>query len=373
MFNWLIKEQLSTRQIVKRLNTLKIPTRTQNNSVWHPSSVRHILRNQIYTGKGYYNKTKREILNKISQSPLMVHRSVELRVQRPKEEWVAITAPAIIDEQTFQKAQYQLKLNEKNAFRCYRPDSHRYLLRTLVSCAVCGLSMTALRQKSGQKEYFYYQCTGKNPLTVGREKRCLSKRAHSQELDNVVWISIQSLIEKPQSIQKEYQLWQKAQYHQKGVFEEQLQSIQKSVKQLRQQEKRLIDAYQEAIITLEDLSIRKKQIHERLEALAQEQKQLILEQKATIKWDILIENIQQFKKIIAKNLNKLPFTERQAICKLLIEKVVVYPDGKIDIHHILPFEEKPIENNQKKKVLHNNFYLLRLSHVDGWMVEWMNG
>lgn len=46
-FHWLIQEQLTTRQIVKRLNALKIPTRTGQNPVWHAASVRWMLSNPI--------------------------------------------------------------------------------------------------------------------------------------------------------------------------------------------------------------------------------------------------------------------------------------------------------------------------------------
>src|SRR6266446_904742 len=58
IFGWLLHEQLTTRQIVKRLNVQHIPTRTGQNQVWHAASVRSILTNVIYTGHGYYNKTK---------------------------------------------------------------------------------------------------------------------------------------------------------------------------------------------------------------------------------------------------------------------------------------------------------------------------
>src|SRR5262245_64944195 len=58
MFRWLIQEQLTTRQIVKRLNALRVPTRTGQNSVWHAASVRCMLSNSIYTAQGLYNRTK---------------------------------------------------------------------------------------------------------------------------------------------------------------------------------------------------------------------------------------------------------------------------------------------------------------------------
>jgi len=53
MFHWLIQEPLTTRQMVKRLNALQIPTRTGQNPVWHVASVRCMLSNPLYTGQGY--------------------------------------------------------------------------------------------------------------------------------------------------------------------------------------------------------------------------------------------------------------------------------------------------------------------------------
>ena len=44
IFGWLLHEQLTTRQIVKRLNAQHIPTRPGRNQVWHAASVRSISR-----------------------------------------------------------------------------------------------------------------------------------------------------------------------------------------------------------------------------------------------------------------------------------------------------------------------------------------
>ena len=56
IFGWLLHEQLTTRQLVKRLNAQHIPTRTGQNQVWHAASVRSILTKVIYTGHGYDNR-----------------------------------------------------------------------------------------------------------------------------------------------------------------------------------------------------------------------------------------------------------------------------------------------------------------------------
>jgi site-specific DNA recombinase len=363
MFQWLITEQLSTRQIVKRLNQLKIPTNTQRNSVWQPSSVRSILTNFIYTGRGYYNKTKRGVALKESVGLLQVHKEVEVKEWRPREEWIVVTAPPIIDQETFEKAQEQLKRNREKAFRSYQVNSGRYLLKRLVCCGKCGLRMAAHHQKSGSREYLYYVCPGKDPLTIGRRERCPSKRLRANCLDEVVWESIQELIQKPQVIIKEYELWQEMQQNQGGAFSEQLQRMEAQAKNLQKQQQRLIDAYQQEVIILKELSRRKEQIQQRLKALATQRKEVVSQQKASIKWNVLVENIEEFKKLLGKNLHELSFQERQAIAQLLVEKVIIHLDGKVEIYHILPFEEKPVADEQKKKVMGKDFYLLRSTRL----------
>jgi hypothetical protein len=45
---------------------------------------------------------------------------------------------------------------------------------------------------------------------------------------------------------------------------------------------------------------------------------------------------------------KCAFEDRQAVVQLLVEKVVVHPNGAVEVHHVLPFEEQPVVADQKK-------------------------
>src|SRR5262249_35109097 len=86
MFRWLIEEQLTTRQIVKRLNALKIPTRTgQNPVVGHchcASTIRgqfrrcttHQSRYNARVGRLFAPCIVREMLSRITSDPLQCAR-----------------------------------------------------------------------------------------------------------------------------------------------------------------------------------------------------------------------------------------------------------------------------------------------------------
>ena len=50
--------------------------------------------------------------------------------------------------------------------------------------------------------------------------------------------------------------------------------------------------------------------------------------------------------------------------QLLVEKVVVHPDGAVAVHHVLPFEEPPVVADQEKKGTPGEFYVLRLKQLN---------
>jgi len=367
MFQWLLQEQLTTRQIVKRLNTLKIPTRTEQNVVWHAASVRSILTNPIYTGDGFYNKTKTGVPRKDTRRKFGPRKDNYAQETRPKAEWVPITAPALISPDTFAKAQDQLQRNQAKARRAYQPTSQRYLLRTLVRCGHCQLHMQATRQRSVCKryEYLYYQCAGKDPVTVGRAQRCSARLVRADRLDALVWTLVRELLQQPQAILQEYALWQHVQQGQQGQFQDQLNRVTTQQRNLERQLQRLIDAYQQEVLTLHDLATRRAQITQRLQGLAQERTQIEQQRDTTVKWEQIAQNIEHFHALLGNNIDRLDFVDRQAVVQLLVEKVVVSRDGAVEVHHVLPFEEQPVAADPKKKAVPAEFYVLRLQQLHG--------
>jgi site-specific DNA recombinase len=56
LYDWLLVEGLSVRQITKRLREQGVPP--PQAACWHPATVRNLLRNPTYGGTAYYNKTR---------------------------------------------------------------------------------------------------------------------------------------------------------------------------------------------------------------------------------------------------------------------------------------------------------------------------
>ena len=149
IFDWYLNEQLKGPAIAKRLEQEGLASRSKF-SKWWTSSVYAILKNETYTGTAYMYKTKAVEPRKYAKVERYRQRQKSSKADRPREDWLAVAVPAIIDKATWQKAQEQLKRNALSSPRNNKKNS--YMLRGLVVCGLCG-SMAPGNVSNG---YTYY-------------------------------------------------------------------------------------------------------------------------------------------------------------------------------------------------------------------------
>ena len=368
IYRALVEEQLSCRQITKRLNAAKTPTPTGKNSVWQPATVRNILTNRAYAGQARYNYRQPVIpqYRKTEEHQLQYLKTG--RSYRSESEWVWSEAPALISVELFDKAQRQLQRNAATARKMYQPASRRYLLRTLVKCGECGLGMVCIRQLSVCKkyQYLYYECKGHSPLSVGRTTKCNAKLVRADRLDEMVWHALDQLLHNPSVIPQLHQTWAEAkQQNLSGLEAQQAQLVQRR-QRIERQDQRLLDAYQAEIINLPELQTRRQKLAAELHQIAQDSRQLAQTRQQSVHWQQVIDNTETFRQLLGENLAQLAFEERQAIAQCLISKVIVTGEA-VDIHFVLPFEATPQVSPRVTKEPEGtpgHFYRLRLAHFD---------
>jgi site-specific DNA recombinase len=369
IYRALVAEQLSCRQITKRLNAAKTLTPTGKNTVWQPATVGAILTNRVYAGQARYNY-RQHVIPRYRKTE--EHHLQELKTgrrYRAESEWVWSDAPAIISVELFDKAQRQLRRNVATARKMYQPASRRYLLRTLVKCGECGLGMVCIRQLSVCKkyEYLYYECKGHSPLSVGRTTRCSAKLVRADRLDAVVWHALCQLLHNPHLIPQLHQTWAEAKQHTlSGLKAQQAQLVQRR-QRIERQDQRLLDAYQAEILNLQELQTRRQKLAAELHQIAQASHQLAQTRQQSVHWQQVMDNTATFRQLLGTNLAQLSFEERQTIAQCLISKVIVTGEA-VDIQFVLPFASTPQVSPRLTKEPEGtpgHFYRLRLAHLDG--------
>jgi site-specific DNA recombinase len=365
IYRALVEEQLSCRQITKRLNASQTPTPTGKNAVWQPATVRNILTNRVYAGQARYNYRQPVIPQYRKAEEHQLRHLKTGRSYRAASEWVLSEAPAIITIELFDKAQLQLQRNAAAARKMYQPTSSRYLLRTRVKCGACGLGMVCIRQHSVCKkyQYLYYECKGRSPLSVGRLTRCEAKRVRADRLDEVVWQALCQLLRNPTMIPQLHQTWAEAKRQDLSALEAQQAQLLQRRQRIERQDQRLLDAYQAEIINLRELQTRRQKLAGELQQIEQENRQLAQTRHHSVHWQQVMEHTETFRQLLGENLEQLSFEERQTIAQCLLHKVVVTGEA-VDIQFVLPFESTPQvaqRLTQESEGTPGHFYRLRLA------------
>src|ERR1700724_1867742 len=79
-------------------------------------------------------------------------------VDRPREEWLEIPVPAIVDQDTFARVRQRLEDNKRFAARNTKVPS---LLQGLAACSACGYACyRGHTTTSAGNKIFYYRCIG---------------------------------------------------------------------------------------------------------------------------------------------------------------------------------------------------------------------
>jgi len=191
IYRWVIDEALSARAIARRLNEQGVRPRRAKR--WTQSIVYQVLTNPAYAGMATYNR-RESVEPKRPRNPGVYRKHAKSSSRyRPRDQWLSIPIPAIVDEKIQESVREQLA---KNHIFAGRNVQHDYLLRGLVVCGECGLRMESqhMFRKDRSYEYFYYGCRH-DPLGSPREERCRARRVRAEHLDGVVWDAVVAWIQ----------------------------------------------------------------------------------------------------------------------------------------------------------------------------------
>jgi site-specific DNA recombinase len=339
LYRWLIEERLTVRQILKRLNFGPWYPRSGRHP-WSPSVVHHILADPVYTGTAYANRYRYVPPQKPRHPRGPRAQEASCRQLKPRDEWIPIPVPALIDQATFEQAQAQLARNATLSFR--HNTKYSYLLRCLLTCQTCGLAMfgRTYRATATLPERRYYTCHGKDCILSARERPCPRRPVKAAELEAAVWEHISGLLSDPGQLLRQFQEYTQAALD--GDEGEQAERSRREarIERLRREEARLIDAYQAEIITLDELAGRRQNLEQRRRALREQCEQADRLRQERFHAEKVLRDLTAFCERVQTRLASPTLAEQQALLQLLIERIIVGEDT-LEIRHVIPLRGDP--------------------------------
>ena len=316
IFKW-AERGMKTMQIAKKLNDKNIPTpmmsltRQKNfkwflesdnhGKMWTSSTVMRILKDERYTGKCIYGKTK---VAKIGSKKC---------VQQPPNQWIVVpnVFPVIVSQERYDRVQPKLKKHIKQ-----NKHKNNRLFSGNIRCGHCGYALAY-----HPAEFSYYQCH----THVVSDSVCYGNRILESELAEIILSTAkkyaQAAIERITETDKKRKVEQ-------GCFEE----TERQILNLKKMEAKLLAKNNELFEMLMDKKIDDANYREQTglnaEKLREYRTELdeLLAKAESVKPS---ENRSEETKLLTKLLEVETLNKELIDC--LVNSVEVYCGGKINI------------------------------------------
>ena len=330
---------LSIGEITRRINAEGIPTRKAS-ARWERSTVWAVLRNSAYRGVACFGKTRASSRTRVIRPQRrrgVITPAMTAGHERPREEWIEIPVPALVSEDSFARAQ---ELLQENKIRSRRRTIEPSIVQGLVSCQKCGYAFARTSTRTSARKIHYYKCIGSDGWRKLGGPVCNNGRLVRQDLlDQIVWDEVIRLLEDPTLIQQELDRRLEA-ARSSNPTKKREQNLQRELAHVGKGIERLLSAYQEALMSIEQLRERMPTLRQREQTLRAELQAITDQANDRAAFLRLAETLTAFLARLHEAADTLSINERQRIVRLVVKDVLIGEDT-ITIRHSIPAPQGP--------------------------------
>jgi site-specific DNA recombinase len=336
VFDRYINDGCSIGELARWLTERGVPTRT-GKAVWDRSSVWGMLRNTAYRGQAAFGKTKtlgrHGKPTRTTRARGERHGRRPARADQPAENWTLIPVPAIVSEETFELAQARLA---QNAHFAKRNTKKPTLLQGILVCRECGYGCYRTTTRTTNKRIYYYRCIGSDNYRHVGGRVCNSRPIRADEIDGLVWSEVRRLLEDPTLARAEIDRRLDA-LRTEHPAARRREALERDLTRADGAITRLIEAYQEQLISLQELRTRMPALRKRQTTLKAQLDALDSELHAAETYLKLADTLDGFLTRLADGLDQLTLDEQQRILRLVVREVLIGgDDDTITIRHSIP-------------------------------------
>ena len=311
----------SLLKVTRKLRVLGY--KTKEGCLMREDTVHDILRDSIYIGKWYANRFGKN--GKL----------------KSRDEWIEVKVPQIISTEAFLKAQEYLS-NRRNYSE--RNAKYNYLLQGMVKCGDCGNTVAGTADKQFQikkgKSYgpyfkLYYRCTHFVKNKFDKLVKCRLRYVQAGRLEDAVWNKVGKIFQNPYLIEHAIKNKEEVKLMSREGVQKELERVSLLQEGLTKEEHRILEAYRQGIITIEQLKEQMDSLRNNRENLERTRQELRLslnenDKKAEIK------NAVDYIEKIRQGFKEFNYEAKKQALRLLNTSIKVNVSGMIDIDCFLP-------------------------------------
>lgn len=279
---------------------------------WSEASIYNILKSETYAGRYHSNKR----VDKKMPSGERVYS------KRPREEWIEVRVPAIVDQSLFDRAQVKLARGRADSARNRKYNA---LLAKRVTCGSCGYKMTTTPLENGRR--MYYKCYSHRRQHVD-SKKCKSPYFKLSLVDDAIWNCVKNILQNPEALRVSVERAKKQSQQDNSHIHESIRAIDEEIKRQNGRLTRAVELYLESDGFTKQIAKKSQEESEALlRHLHKERDEL---GKRVVESEIssdTLDAVEDYIRGIRDELDGLEFEERRAVIEALDAQVRLVLEG----------------------------------------------
>lgn len=264
-------EKMSLGELAEYLDNQGIPSpgdgkkyhKIRGRTAWSQTQLRRILRRETYLGIWHWGKSKKIII-------VVAGRQIKREIKAPREKWIGVEVPPIIDQSTFDTAQHLLKSNKQNS---PRNTKYQYLMQKRLTCGKCGCRMYGLTQRHSGKAWMYYHCGSKDKNHTSPD--CGAPYFRAIDVDETIWTWIKNILRNPEEFERLLNASLGERLAEQPFLILELERVQGEIARKETSLKRLVRTFADGDIDRDALSQVSAEIKEEVETLKTQEAELL--------------------------------------------------------------------------------------------------
>jgi site-specific DNA recombinase len=251
------------------------------------------------------------------------------RVATPRDEWIEIPVPALIDPALFEAARGQLEENRSR--KRDRVPGQRWLLQGLTVCRCCGYAYYGKRAPRSRpydsaNTLRYYRCTGADGHRFNGKAVCQNGPVRGDQLEQVVWSQVRSVLEQPDRVADEYR--RRIGLARDGAaMPDEIVRLNQQITTMRRGIGRLIDSYAEGLIDKAEFEPRIAGLKQRLSQLDERHRAALDAIEVERDLSLVISRLEDFSEKVANRLDSLDGAGMREIIRILVRRIEIDGDA----------------------------------------------
>lgn len=341
IFNWYVYGDqdhgpYSMTAIAAKLTALKVLTRWDTSpdrrgviggmkkkshppGVWDQSTVRKLLMNETYMGLWAWGTTETVPIpgtDKVKQIP------------RPREEWIFVPVPAIVDEDLWHAAQNR---KEENKLLNPRHQKFTYLFAGMLTCGKCHRAYHGTRWSKTAP--YRYRCGSKRGTTRYVDIKCDMPNFGEEEIDAVIWPWIREVVSNPEKVAEALDERQREGEEQNAGLLTLVRAADKLLEGLRADQKKILTLYMKDKLSEDRWEAEDKALTRQIADQEAQKAKLLGQVTKPIYSSELMDDIKEACQWIAEGLNGFTREDKREVYELLALRATIALESEEYVLH----------------------------------------